>query len=106
MKPGDSFRIGKFTIRACDLAGHAIPALGYRIDGLTSPVLVTGDALFAGSIGGCATPEAYRIALKNIHHAFEHSLPNCVILPGHGPATTWGAETKHNPFIASVSVSR
>jgi glyoxylase-like metal-dependent hydrolase (beta-lactamase superfamily II) len=105
MKPGDSIRIGKVTIRACDLAGHAIPALGYRIDGLPSPVLITGDALFAGSIGGCATPEAYRIALKNIHHAFEHSPPNCVILPGHGPATTWGAETKHNPFIAGLGHS-
>jgi glyoxylase-like metal-dependent hydrolase (beta-lactamase superfamily II) len=105
MKSGDSIRIGKVTICACDLAGHAIPALGYRIDGLPSPVLITGDALFAGSIGGCATPEAYRIALKNIHHAFEHSPPNCVILPGHGPATTWDAETKHNPFIAGLGHS-
>jgi glyoxylase-like metal-dependent hydrolase (beta-lactamase superfamily II) len=104
MKPGDSFRIGKVTIRACDLAGHAIPALGFHIEGIGTPVTVTGDALFAGSIGGCATPEAYRIALKNIHHAFEHSPPNCVILPGHGPATTWGAESKHNPFIARTGV--
>jgi hypothetical protein len=60
MKPGDSLRIGAITIRACDLAGHAIPALGYRIDGMPSSVLITGDALFAGSIGGCATPEAHR----------------------------------------------
>ena len=106
MKPGDFIRIRHITIRACDLAGHAIPALGFHIEGLNAPVMITGDALFAGSIGGCATPEAYRTALKNIHHAFEHSPPNCVILPGHGPATTWGAETKHNPFIAGMSGSR
>ena len=62
--------------------------------------MITGDALFAGSIGGCATPEAYRIALKNIRHAFDNSPPDCVILPGHGPATYWGAESNHNPFIA------
>lgn len=100
MKPGDAIRIGQITIRACDLAGHAIPALGFHIEGLDTPVTITGDALFAGSIGGCATPEAYRIALNNIRHAFKRSTPECVILPGHGPATTWGAESKHNPFIA------
>ena len=100
MKPGDSIRTGQITIRACDLAGHAIPALGFHIEGLNAPVMITGDALFAGSIGGCATPEAYRIALKNIRHAFDNSPPDCVILPGHGPATNWGAESNHNPFIA------
>jgi hydroxyacylglutathione hydrolase len=106
MKPGDSLRIGSVTISACDLAGHAIPALGYRIDGLQNPVMITGDALFAGSIGGCATAEAYHIALNNIRRAFENIPPNCLVLPGHGPASTWGAETNHNPFIASKSESR
>lgn len=100
MKPGDSTRIGRCTIRACDLAGHAIPALGYRIDGLSCPAMITGDALFAGSIGGCATPEAYRLALKNLKQALEKLPPNCVLLPGHGPATTWGDESKNNPFLA------
>lgn len=100
MKPGDTLRIASLTISACDLAGHAIPALGYRIDGLQNPIMITGDALFAGSIGGCATAEAYRMALKNIHRAFENIPGSCLVLPGHGPASTWGAELKHNPFIA------
>ena len=101
MKPGDSLRIGAITVSACDLAGHAIPALGYRIDGLACPVMITGDALFAGSIGGCATPEAYRMSLRNIRRAFENLPLSCLILPGHGPASTWGAESKHNPFVAN-----
>lgn len=105
IKPGESLRIGSIIIQAYDLAGHAIPALGYHIDGLSTSVLITGDALFAGSMGGCATPEAYRMALKNLQLNFKHLSPNCIILPGHGPATTWGAETKHNPFIAGISES-
>jgi hydroxyacylglutathione hydrolase len=60
---GDLLLCGSLTVRACDLTGHANPALGYFIDGLTKPVLVTGDALFAGSIGGCATPELYQHAM-------------------------------------------
>lgn len=99
-KPGDATRIGSLTIKAHDLAGHAIPALGYLIDRLSCPVMITGDALFAGSIGGCATPEAYRIALKNLKKSLEGQQTNCVLLPGHGPATTWGDEYKNNPFLA------
>ena len=56
MKPGDSISCGPLVVRSCDLSGHANPALGFHIDGLPFPVLVTGDALFAGSIGGCGTP--------------------------------------------------
>ncbi|MFZ9941064.1 MAG: MBL fold metallo-hydrolase [Luteolibacter sp.] len=106
IKPGDSIRVGHISIEACDLSGHAMPALGYRIKGLETPIMITGDALFAGSIGGCISPKAYNTALKNIHHALEEMPPNCIILPGHGPASTWAAELKHNPFISGKKGSR
>jgi glyoxylase-like metal-dependent hydrolase (beta-lactamase superfamily II) len=106
MKPGDSIRVGHINIEACDLAGHAMPALGYRIKGLETPIMITGDALFAGSIGGCISPKAYNTALKNILHAFKEMPTNCVILPGHGPASTWATELEHNPFIAGSQRSR
>ncbi len=63
LNPGDSIRCGSLTIEACDLSGHYTPSLGYFIHGLALPVLVTGDALFAGSMGGCSTPELYQHAL-------------------------------------------
>ena len=37
MKPGDSIRCGSLTVRACDLSGHANPALGFHIEGLSAP---------------------------------------------------------------------
>jgi glyoxylase-like metal-dependent hydrolase (beta-lactamase superfamily II) len=99
MRPGDSIRCGPITVRACDLSGHADPALGYHIDGLARPVLVTGDALFAGSIGGCATPAIYQKALRNLQQVLAPLPDSTVLLPGHGPATTLGEERAGNPFL-------
>jgi glyoxylase-like metal-dependent hydrolase (beta-lactamase superfamily II) len=99
MKPGDSVCCGPLVIRASDLSGHAVPALGYHIEGLSAPVLVTGDALFAGSIGGCATPAIYQQALCNLRAALAPLPDATILLPGHGPATTVGEERGGNPFL-------
>ena len=98
-RPGDSIRCGPLTVRACDLSGHADPALGYHIDGLARPVLVTGDALFAGSIGGCSSPAIYQKALRNLKQVLAPLPDSTVLLPGHGPATTLGEERTGNPFL-------
>jgi hydroxyacylglutathione hydrolase len=85
-------------IRACDLSGHAVPSLGYHILGLDAPVLVTGDALFAGSMGGCQDPARYRHAIARLREVLAPLPDATVLLPGHGPATTLGEERRHNPF--------
>ena len=97
--PGDQVQCGPLTIRACDLSGHADPSLGYHIDGLAKPVLVTGDALFAGSMGGCGNPELYQHALRRLKEILTPLPGSTVLLPGHGPATTLGEERAGNPFL-------
>ena len=99
MHPGESVRCGSLTIHACDLSGHANPALGYHIHGLALPVLVTGDALFGGSIGGCDGPENYQLALRRLKEALTPLPDSTILLPGHGPATTLGEERASNPFL-------
>ncbi len=99
INPGTSFAFGPLTIRACDLSGHANPSLGYHIEGLGIPVLVTGDAIFAGSIGGCKTPEIYRHALRQLEIILSPLPDETILLPGHGPATTLGEERASNPFL-------
>lgn len=99
MAPGESTFSHALTIRAIDLAGHADPALGFGVDGLAVPVVVVGDALFAGSIGGCPTPEEFRKALAHLHAALDSLPDETILLPGHGPATTLGEERRHNPFL-------
>ena len=99
LKPGDSIRCGSLVVRACDLSGHANPALGFHISGLALPVFVTGDALFAGSIGGCATPAVYQHALKRLQEVLTPLAGSTILLPGHGPATTLDEERASNPFL-------
>ncbi len=99
IQPGDSIRCGSLLVRACDLSGHFTPSIGYFIDGLSRPVLVTGDALFAGSMGGCATPELYQHALLRLKEVLGPLSDETVLLPGHGPATTVGEERVLNPFL-------
>ena len=99
MHSGDTVQCGPLAVSACDLSGHAVPALGFHVDGLTLPVLVTGDALFAGSIGGCRTPDFYRHALRRLGEVLDPLPDATVILPGHGPSTTLGEELAANPFL-------
>ncbi|MCX6867772.1 MAG: hypothetical protein NTV46_16450, partial [Verrucomicrobia bacterium] len=99
MNPGDTICCGALTIRACDLSGHAVPALGFHVDGLAQPVLVTGDALFAGSMGGCGSPAIYQHALGRLREVLGPLTDSTVLLPGHGPATTLGEERAANPFL-------
>ncbi len=101
LAPGDVRKIGHLEIRACDLSGHADPSLGYFVGGLDRPVLVVGDAIFAGSMGGCSGPEAYRHALGRLHEVLDPLPDETILLPGHGPATTLGQERRRNPFFAS-----
>ncbi len=99
INPGEVIRCGSLTIRACDLPGHAVPALGYHLDGLILPILVTGDALFAGSMGGCYSKENYKLALRSLESVLAPLPDQTIILPGHGPATTLGEERLRNPFL-------
>lgn len=99
MAPNSSVTWGPLAIHACDLSGHANPALGFFVDGLDAPVLVTGDAVFAGSIGGCSSREAYQLALRRIREVTENLPDSTILLPGHGPATTLGEERSNNPFF-------
>lgn len=58
-------------------------------------VALTGDTLFAGSVGRGDVAAAVRGLVA--------SLPDeTVVLPGHGPATTIGRERAGNPFLAGT----
>lgn len=66
-------------------------------------LLLTGDTLFAGSIGrtdlpGGSSPQILRSIASELL-----SLPDdAVVLPGHGPGSTIGAERAGNPFLAGL----
>jgi glyoxylase-like metal-dependent hydrolase (beta-lactamase superfamily II) len=92
------FQFGNIRIQVMDLSGHCVPTASYRITGFESPLWVVGDAIFAGSMGGCKSPENFSMAAATLRKGFEWLDDNCRILPGHGPMTAVGLEKASNPF--------
>jgi glyoxylase-like metal-dependent hydrolase (beta-lactamase superfamily II) len=101
---GSSISLGNLHIKCLDLAGHCLPSYGYLIEGLSRPLCVVGDALFAGSIGGCPDSFTYNMALRNLRHHVLSLPADTILLPGHGPATTVAQEREHNPFFANAMI--
>ncbi|MFV0458141.1 MAG: MBL fold metallo-hydrolase [Actinomycetales bacterium] len=70
---------------------------------LTSTVL-TGDVVFAGSIGRTdlpgGSPEAMLTSLREVVLGLDDA---SLLLPGHGPATTMAHERRTNPYLLEVS---
>ena len=63
-------------------------------------LLLAGDTLFAGSVGRTDLPGGN--AKQLIDSIRTHLLPlpeETVVIPGHGPATSIGAERDSNPFL-------
>ena len=75
---------------------------GVTIACLDAPVAMVGDTLFAGSIGRVDFPTSDPAAMHRSLHGVLMALPDEVrVHPGHGPATTIGAERRANPFLHS-----
>ncbi len=95
MAHGDTLTVGTLEARAVSTPGHTPVALSLIFGG----VAFTGDALFAGSVGGTGTPENAAMQIAAIReHLF--GLPgDTVVYSGHGPATTIEIERSYNPFF-------
>ena len=94
--PGTTWQLGSLTVESRSTWGHSKGGTTFVVRGLSQPVAIVGDALFASSMGGGAVsfPEALATNRKEIF-----TLPDdTVIAPGHGPLTTVGEEKAHNPF--------
>jgi glyoxylase-like metal-dependent hydrolase (beta-lactamase superfamily II) len=102
MGEGETKTFGPLEITAFATPGHAaahncylVRAPGARKGGA---LLVSGDLVFAGSVGGAYfSHEQLRSNLRRVLHAVP---AGTVIAPGHGPLTTVENELKYNPFVA------
>jgi glyoxylase-like metal-dependent hydrolase (beta-lactamase superfamily II) len=65
-------------------------------------MVLAGDTLFAGSIGRTDLPGGDSDQIIDSIHSRLLTLPDDTrVVPGHGPATSIGAERKSNPFLRS-----
>ena len=63
-------------------------------------LLLSGDTLFAGSIGRTDLPGGDMATLMASVRALATLPDDTVVVPGHGPETTIGREKAGNPFLA------
>lgn len=97
-KENAHFHLGTLAIKTLLTSGHSPGLTSYYVTGLSWPLAVVGDSLFASSIGGSATHfrEQVRHDKKKLF-----TLPrDTVFACGHGPLTTLNQEREHNPFFA------
>jgi glyoxylase-like metal-dependent hydrolase (beta-lactamase superfamily II) len=106
---GEHLSVAGLEIDALAVPGHTPGSMTYRVRSSAaapdaeSDVLLTGDTLFAGTIGRTDLPGGSMPRILESIAAQLLSLPDeTVVLPGHGPATTIGAERAGNPFLAEL----
>jgi glyoxylase-like metal-dependent hydrolase (beta-lactamase superfamily II) len=67
-------------------------------------ILFSGDLLFAGSIGRTDLPGGdYPTILRSLARVCLTLPDDTVVLSGHGPQTTIGAERRTNPFLTDLT---
>ena len=98
VEEGKRFRVGSLEIEARLTSGHSPGGMTYVITGLSRPVAIVGDSLFAGSMGGGNV--SYEDALRNNREKILTLPGETIVCPGHGPLTTVGKEKRDNPFFA------
>ena len=95
---GRTFRIGRLKVETRRTSGHARGGVSYVVTGLAKPLVVAGDAIFAGSMGGGMV--SYAEALETGRAGLMTLPDETIVCPGHGPLTTIGEEKRHNPFFS------
>lgn len=94
-------RFGPLEVQAFATPGHSAAHSCYLVRVGTAPdsgtLLVSGDLVFAGSVGGAYfSNEQLQTSLRRMLAAVP---PTTLIAPGHGPMTTVENELRYNPFV-------
>lgn len=94
--------LGGVRVVARHAPGHTEGSTLYLVDaGEADPVVLSGDVLFAGSIGRTDLPGGDERAMRATLGRLALLDPATRVLPGHGPSSTVGAELAGNPFLRS-----
>jgi hydroxyacylglutathione hydrolase len=99
---GETVEAAGISFEVLSVPGHSPAHLAYYAEGC----LLSGDVLFAGSVGRADLPGAdWDTLVASIRMLTQRFPAETVVYPGHGPATTLGAELAHNPFLAELRAS-
>lgn len=96
LKDGDVLKVGDLNIEIIHTPGHTFGGVCIKIE----DNLITGDTLFAGSIGRTDLLGGdYNTIIKSIKDKLMIYPDDTKVYPGHGPSSTIGKEKVSNPFV-------
>ena len=106
---GTSLELAGLTFTVDHTPGHTRGSVTFRSvtgngSGTGQSLLVSGDTLFAGSIGRTDLPGGdHEQMLTSLRDKILVLDDETVVLPGHGPHTTIGRERATNPFLHGLA---
>lgn len=98
LEPGDHVNIGNDFLEVIHVPGHSPGSIALYSP--SSAFVITGDALFDGSIGRTDLPGGdYATLIKAITDNLLSLPDNTIVYPGHGNSTTIGYQRQFNPYL-------
>lgn len=96
--PDEEIHFGTTTLKTIHVPGHSPGHLAYW--NAKEKVLISGDALFQGSIGRTDLERGdYDTLINSITRKLLVLPDDTEVYPGHGPSTTIGQEKLNNPYL-------
>ena len=96
---GEIFEAAGLELETLLVPGHSPAHLAFHADGCQ----FSGDVLFQGGVGRTDLPGGdWDTLVESIRSLVDRFPPETVVYPGHGPATTLGAELARNPFLVEL----
>ena len=108
LSDGATVRLAGLRITVDHAPGHTEGSVMFRLPSgdESTELCLSGDVLFAGSIGRTDLPGGDHAAmLRSLAQKVLPLRDDTTVLPGHGPATTIGRERASNPFLQGLSSS-
>lgn len=100
LQAGNQLKLGDDVLDILFVPGHAPGHIAFVCH--QQKWVISGDVLFAGSIGRTDLPGgSLPVLLQSIVQQILPLGDDYLIFPGHGPSTTVGKERKSNPFLSA-----
>lgn len=94
---------GSLKLQSLFTPGHAPGHLAFYVE--DEGLVLSGDALFAGSVGRVDLPGgSMEVLMRSIAERLLTLPDETRVYSGHGPATTIGEEREHNPFLTGGGI--
>ncbi len=106
VEDGEELALGELTLKIIHTPGHTEDSICVLCD----DILLTGDTLFVGKVGGTDFSRGARAEYDSLHNKLLKLPDEIKVYPGHdygsAPSSTIGREKETNPFLLRKSFEK